>query len=287
MVLFSITVAAVVVLLIVNILIINADNWRNLNYSDYSNLLLYTIFVVVIGAVTAVLLSKFIVRTFLDARTLNIPESTNELRFVSTVKRLSAAVGITMPEIVVYQGNDINAFATGYRRNNALLAVSQQLLDVMAQDEMEGVVGHEISHIANGDMLTLALMQGIVNCLVYLPANSLKFVFGKFFKSQQFYHVVIYYLVVTMAQLSIAWMASLLVMWFSRQREFHADLCGAKIAGHESMLRALECLQACKNNSVSPNLVIRYDNVFRNSLYQLFISHPSLSARITALRNLS
>ncbi len=286
-VLFSLTVAAVAVLLIVNILILNAGNLKTLNLSEYTNLLILITLIVVISAITAVLFSKFIVRIFLCARTLSTAESTNELRFMSTVKRLSDAVGITMPEIVIYQGHDINAFATGFRRNSAMLAVSQQLLDVMTQDEMEGVVGHEISHIANGDMLTLALMQGIVNCLVYLPANSLQYVFGKFFKPQQFYNVVFYYLVVTLTQLSIAWMASLLVMWFSRQREFHADRCGAKIAGNESMLRALECLQACKETTESSNLVIRYDTIFRHSIYQLFISHPSLSARITALRNLS
>ncbi|MFV1984278.1 MAG: protease HtpX [Thiohalomonadales bacterium] len=286
-VLFSLTVFAVALLYTVNILILGGGSWINLNFLEYSQFLVFLTLFVIIGALISLLLSKYIAKIFLKVRVVEIPETVNELRLFSTVKRLSDAVSIRMPDIMIYQGYDINAFATGFRRDYALLAVSQQLLDVMTQDEMEGVVGHEISHIANGDMLTLALMQGVVNSIVYLPANSIKFILGKIFTTQKFYHIMFYYLIVSATQLSFGWIASLLVMWFSRRREFHADLCGARIAGHESMLRALECLQACKVSEVSPNLAINYDNLSRSALYQLFISHPSLSARITALRNLS
>ncbi len=286
-VLFSLTVFAVVLLFSLNVLLLVSSNWLNISLNDYVYFISILILFVTVGALTSIFLSKSIVKLFLNVRIMNSPETANELRLFSTVKRLSDSVGIKMPQIVIYNGHDINAFATGFRRDRALLAVSQQLLNVMTQDEMEGVVGHEISHIENGDMLTLALMQGVVNCIVYLPANGVRFGIKKIFSQHRAYYVVIYYFIVTLTQLSFGWIASLLVMWFSRQREFHADLCGAKIAGHESMLRALECLQACKNNTVSQSLILNYDNLFRNSLYQLFISHPSLSARITALRNLS
>jgi len=247
--LFTLAVVAVALLVTANMTIFNETQWITLNFQIYSQLLVYVILFVVTGAIISILISKSIVKIFLSVRAVKTPESINELRLFSTVKRLSDAVGISMPEIMIYQGYDINAFATGFSRNNALLAVSQQLLDVMTQDEMEGVIGHEISHIANGDMLTLALMQGVVNSLVYLPANAVKFILNKLLGTQKNYHVLFYYLIVTLTQLSFAWIASLLVMWFSRQREFHADLCGAKIAGHESMLRALECLQACNGKA--------------------------------------
>jgi len=286
-VLFLLTVLAVVALFSVNILILKNSQWISVSFQDYLNFLLFILLLIFSGAFASVILSKTIVKIFLDVRSLESPETVNECRLFSTVKRLSDAIGIKMPSIMIYQGYDINAFATGFRRHSALLAVSQQLLDVMTQDEMEGVIGHEISHIANGDMLTLALMQGVVNSIVYLPANTVKFLLTKIISDQKIYHVVFYYLIVTIMQLSFSWLASLLVMWFSRQREFHADMCGAKIAGHESMLRALECLQACNGKIVSQNLAINLDNFRRSSLYQVFISHPSLSARITALRNLS
>jgi heat shock protein HtpX len=287
LVLFSSTVFSVALLFTVNILMLSGSNWFELSFQSYIGFLLLTISYVVLGAIVSIFLSKFIVKIFLKVRCLQTPETVNELRLYTTVKRLSDAVGIKIPIIMIYQGHDINAFATGFRRDYALLAVSQQLLDVMTQDEMEGVVGHEISHIANGDMLTLALMQGVVNSIVYLPANSAKYLLSKIFPKQKTYPVMIYYLVVSLAQLSFGWVASLLVMWFSRQREFHADLCGAEIAGQESMLRALECMQACNGKTVSPNLALNFENLSRSALYQLFISHPSLSARITALRNLS
>ncbi len=287
LILFSSTVFAVALLFTVNILLLSGSIWFELSFKEYIEFLLLIITIVVFGALVSIFLSKFIVKIFLNVRNLQTPETVNELRLYATVKRLSDTVGIKKPQILIYQGHEINAFATGFRRDYAVLAVSQQLLNVMTQDEMEGVVGHEISHIANGDMLILALMQGVVNSIVYLPANSAKYLLSKIFPKQKTYHVMFYYLVVSMAQLSFGWVASLLVMWFSRQREFHADLCGAKIAGQESMLRALECMQACNGNTVSQNLALNYDNICRSSLYQLFISHPSLSARITALRNLS
>lgn len=286
-VLFISTIFVVTLLFTLNVLILKNSNLLNIALNDYFSFIQILILFVTVAALISVLLSKSIAKIFLNVRILESPATANELRLFSTVKRLSDAVGIKMPQIVIYHGHDINAFATGFRSDNALLAVSQQLLDVMTQDEMEGVVGHEISHIENGDMLTLALMQGVVNCIVYLPANSFRFIIEKLFSPQRRHYVVIYYFIVTLTQLSFGWIASLLVMWFSRQREFHADLCGAKIAGHESMLRALECLQACKDNTVSQSLILNYDNLFRNSFYQLFISHPSLSARITALRNIS
>jgi len=287
LILFSATVFAVALLFTVNVLILSSSNWLLLPSETFFQLLFWILAFVIIGSFVSILLSKLIVKLFLNVRTLVIPETANELRLYSTVKRLSDAVGIKMPIITIYQGYDINAFATGFKRDYALLAISQQLLEVMTQDEMGGVVGHEISHIANGDMLTLALMQGVVNSIVYLPANSVKFLLSKILPEQKSWHIIFYYLVVSLAQLSFGWVASLLVMWFSRQREFHADLCGAKIAGQESMLRALECMQACNGKIVSQNLAINYENIYRSSLYQLFISHPSLSARISALRNLS
>lgn len=286
-ILFLSTVFAVALLFTVNILLLSASNWFEFDMPLYINLLILTIAFIVLGAFISILLSRFFVKVFLDVRELHTPASVNELSLYATVKRLSDTVGISKPDIMIYQGHDINAFATGFKRDKALLAVSQQLLDVMIQDEMEGVVGHEISHIANGDMLTLALMQGVVNSIVYLPANCIKYLLNKIFPKQKNIAVMSYYLIVSFAQLSFGWIASLLVMWFSRQREFHADLCGARIAGHESMLRALECMQACNGKTISQNLAFSYDNLRHSSLYQLFISHPSLSARITALRNLS
>lgn len=285
-VLFLITVAAVPLLVTVNLNIIGLDVWSSTEFNSFLFLQSCGVLLIVTGVFISILFSRFFAKYFMQMRIINVPQTAAETRLYQTVMSQSKAVGIKTPQIVIYRGKDINAFATGFQRNHAMLAVSQQLLDVMTQDEMEGVIAHEISHIANSDMLILALIQGFVNTVVYLPAYCVHFLTKYFLPSGSRQYNLMFYLSVSIMQLAFGWLASLIVMRFSRKREFYADQGGACIAGQECMIRALECLQASTHHhNMNTGFLYGTEGQFRYSIFQLFTSHPSLSERISALRS--
>jgi heat shock protein HtpX len=212
------------------------------------------------------------------------PENQTEQWLVDTVAKLAREAGIGMPEVGLFQAPQANAFATGMNKNSALVAVSTGLLQTMNADEVEAVLGHEISHVSNGDMVTMALMQGVVNTFVYFFATIIGHVVDRtVFKSERDYGPA-YYVTQLVAQIALGILASMLVMWFSRYREFRADAGGARLAGREKMIGALRALQRAHEPQSLPGQLAAF-GINGDGVMRLFMSHPPLSERIAALQN--
>ncbi len=236
------------------------------------------------GSVISLLMSKWSAKNAMGVHVIEQPQNQTEQWLVSMVAQQAQQAGIGMPEVGIFDSPDPNAFATGANRNSALVAVSTGLLHRMNADEVEAVVGHEISHVANGDMVTMALMQGVVNTFVYFFATVIGYVVDRVvFKTERGYGPA-YYIVQMIAQIALSILASMIVMWFSRHREFHADAGGAKLAGREKMISALEALQRAHEPSQLPGELAAF-GINGGGVQRLFMSHPPLEERIAALRN--
>ena len=236
------------------------------------------------GSVISLLMSKWSAKNAMGVHVIEHPQNQTEQWLVSMVAQQAQQAGIGMPEVGIFDSPDPNAFATGANRNSALVAVSTGLLHRMNADEVEAVVGHEISHVANGDMVTMALMQGVVNTFVYFFATVIGYVVDRVvFKTERGYGPA-YYIVQMIAQIALSILASMIVMWFSRHREFHADAGGAKLAGREKMISALEALQKAHEPSQLPGELAAF-GINGGGVQRLFMSHPPLEERIAALRN--
>ncbi|MGK0673327.1 MAG: protease HtpX [Halothiobacillaceae bacterium] len=241
------------------------------------------------GAFVSLMMSKWIAKQSVGAQVIEQPSNSTELWLLETVRRQAEKAGIAMPEVAIYDSPEINAFATGPSRNNALVAVSTGLLDYMNRDEAEAVLGHEIGHIANGDMVTLTLIQGVVNTFVIFFARIIgDFVDRVIFKNEEG-NGIAYIVVTIVAELVLGILASIIVMWFSRQREFRADAAGASLAGRHKMIAALEKLRAMHEPSHLPSQMAAFGinggNKEGFSLARLFMTHPPLEERIAALKN--
>ncbi|HEX9875087.1 MAG TPA: protease HtpX [Gammaproteobacteria bacterium] len=239
------------------------------------------------GALISLAISKWSAKRLTGARVIETPRTAVERWLVDTVRRQSQVAGIAMPEVAIYESPDINAFATGARRNSALVAVSTGLLNRLNEDEVEAVLGHEISHVANGDMVTLALIQGVVNTFVVFLSRVVGFLVDRLvFRTERGYGPG-FFITSIVAQIVLGILASMIVMWFSRQREFRADSGGARLAGRDKMIGALERLQRAHEPSQLPQSMQAFGiSAGRASgLRQLFMSHPPLERRIAALRN--
>ena len=238
------------------------------------------------GSLISLALSKWMALRFTGARVIEQPRSDTEQWLVATVRRQAGQAGIGMPQVAVYEAPDVNAFATGMNRNNALVAVSTGLLSAMDRDEAEAVLGHEISHVANGDMVTLALIQGVVNTFVILISRVAGHLVDKVvFKTERGYGPA-YFVTSIVAELVLAILASMIVMWFSRQREFRADAGGARLAGTGKMIAALQRLKAAHAPPQLPNQLAAFGISGRmgGGLARLFMSHPPLDERIARLQ---
>lgn len=239
------------------------------------------------GSFISLLISKWSAKRMTGAQVIEVPSNMTERWLVDTVKRQAQKAGIGMPEVAIYDAPDVNAFATGWNRNNALVAVSTGLLNNMSQEEAEAVLGHEVSHVANGDMVTLTLIQGVVNTFVIFFSRIIGHLVDRVvFKVERGYGPA-FYITVIIAQLVLGILASMIVMWFSRQREFRADAGGAQLAGREKMVAALERLKLNHEQAQLPDQMKAFGisgNV-RSGLTRLFMSHPPLEERIEALRS--
>ena len=236
------------------------------------------------GSFISLAMSKWSAKRGMGVHVIERPQNQTEQWLIDVVKRQSHRAGIDMPEVGIFQTQDANAFATGMTRNSSLVAVSTGLLQSMSQDEVEAVVGHEISHVANGDMVTMALMQGVVNTFVYFFASIIGHVVDRvIFKTEQG-HGMGYYIVQMIAQIALSFLASILVMWFSRHREFKADAGGAKLAGREKMIGALRALQRAHEPEELPGQFAAFA-INGGRVKKLFMSHPPLEERIAALQN--
>jgi heat shock protein HtpX len=236
------------------------------------------------GSFISLAMSKWMAKRMTGARVIEQPRSEIESWLVATVKRQAEFAHIDMPEVAIYDAPDVNAFATGARKNAALVAVSTGLLQSMNRDEIEAVLAHEISHVANGDMVTLTLVQGVVNTFVIFLSRVVgHFVDRVVFRTEEGYGPG-YFITTILAQILFGIFASMIVMWFSRQREFRADAGGAYLAGKEKMIGALEKLKRGNEAELPKQLEAFGIGGGRKSVSRLFMSHPPLEERIAALR---
>ena len=239
------------------------------------------------GSIVSLFLSKWMAKRSVDAHVIENPQDPTERWLVDTVRRQADAAGIGMPEVAVYDAPDVNAFATGWNKNAALVAVSTGLLHSMSRDEAEAVLAHEISHVANGDMVTLALIQGVVNTFVVFFSK----LFGIFVDSllrkegEERGPGIGSFVAEIVAQLVLGVLASIIVMWFSRQREFRADAGGASLAGRNKMIAALEKLKGNHEQASLPKQMAASGISGSGGFSRLFMTHPPLEERIEALRN--
>jgi heat shock protein HtpX len=285
--LFLITNLAILVLLSIVASILGVDRFLTANGLDMGTLLLFAAVWGFGGALISLAISKWSAKMMVGAQVIENPSNPTERWLVETVRRHAQQAGIGMPEVAVYDAPEINAFATGANRNKALVAVSTGLLQQMTPDEADAVLGHEISHVANGDMVTLALIQGVVNTFVIFLARVIGYVVDRVVLKNDRDSVGIGYFLTTMvAQVVLGFLAMMIVMWYSRRREYRADAGGAQLAGRDKMIAALERLRAAHEPSTLPDQVKAFGISGRpgGAFAQLFMSHPPLDDRIAALR---
>ncbi len=236
------------------------------------------------GSIISLAMSKWSAKRAMGVYVIEQPQNQTEQWLIGIVARQAKQAGIDMPEVGIFETPEANAFATGMSKNSALVAVSTGLLQSMNTDEVEAVVGHEISHVANGDMVTMALMQGVVNTFVYFFATIIGHVVDRVvFKTERGYGPA-YYITQMAAQIVLGILASMLVMWFSRYREFKADAGGANLAGREKMIGALRALQRGHEAEELPGQLAAF-GINGGGVSKLFMSHPPLAERIAALQN--
>ena len=240
------------------------------------------------GSIVSLFLSKFMAKRSVGAHVIENPQDPTERWLVDTVRRQADAAGIGMPEVAIYDAPDVNAFATGWNRNNSLVAVSTGLLHAMSREEAEAVLAHEISHVANGDMVTLALIQGVVNTFVVFFAKLFGILVDRVLLKNDGRNGqgIGSFVAEIAAQIVLGILASTIVMWFSRQREFRADAGGANLAGRQKMIAALERLKLNHEQAAAlPKNMSAMAISSGGGFSRLFMSHPPLEERIEALRN--
>ncbi|MFT7053518.1 MAG: heat shock protein HtpX [Psychromonas sp.] len=234
------------------------------------------------GSFISLAISKWIAKRSVGAYVIEQPRNAQEQWLLDTVTRQAKKAGVGMPEVAIYNSPDINAFATGMNKNSALIAVSSGLLHNMTADEAEAVLGHEMSHVANGDMVTMALLQGVMNTFVFFFARIAARALSRGNDNQ-----LIYFMTVMAFQIVFGMLASIIVMWFSRYREFRADAGGANLAGREKMINALKRLQGDKVESQLDGQLVAFGISGKRAISELMMSHPPLEKRIEALQRLS
>jgi len=255
---------------------------------DLYNLLVFAAVFGFGGAFISLAISKWTAKRLTGARVIDRPASQAEAWLVTIVKRQAEQAGIGMPEVAIYDSPDVNAFATGMRRNSALVAVSTGLLRAMDEAEAEAVLAHEVSHVANGDMVTLALIQGVVNTFVIVLSRVVGHLVDRVVFKTERGHGPAFFITSILAQMVFGVLASIIVFWFSRQREFRADAGAAGLAGRDKMIAALQRLQKSVSQPLPDQMASFGISGSRGSgLRRLFMTHPSLEERITALQRQS
>ncbi len=254
---------------------------------DLTNLIIFAAVFGFGGSLISLVISKWTAKRLTGARVIETPANETEAWLVQVVRRQAEVAGIGMPEVAIYNAPDVNAFATGARRNNALVAVSTGLLQAMNRDEAEAVLAHEVSHVANGDMITLALIQGVVNTFVIVASRVVGHLVDRLVFKTERGHGPAFIITSIIAQMVFGIVASVIVFWFSRQREFRADAGAARLAGREKMIAALQQLQRSVGQPHLPDQMAAFgiSGSKGSGLRRLFMTHPPLEERIEALRN--
>lgn len=285
-ILFLATNMAILLVLTVSMRLLGIDQYMAASGQDPGALLVFAAILGFGGSLISLAMSKFIAKRSVGARVIGEPRTAEEAWLVATVRQLAQKAGIGMPEVAIFDSPQPNAFATGARRDAALVAVSTGLLQRMQRNEVEAVLGHEITHVANGDMVTLTLIQGVVNTFVIFLSRLIgRFVDQVFFRSERG-NGPGFFITVIVAQLVLGLLASIIVAWFSRQREFRADSGGAHLAGRGNMVAALERLQQASSPASLPagmQALGISGGVARFGA--LFMTHPPLPVRIAALKS--
>jgi len=279
----AVLAVASIVLNLIGVESILAQNGVDLNLQA---LLVFSAVFGFAGSFVSLAMSKWMAKRATGAKVIDSPRNATENWLLATVQRQAHQAGIACPEVAVYQSPDPNAFATGMNRNKALVAVSTGLLERMDQGEVEAVLGHEVSHVANGDMVTLALLQGVVNTFVIFISRVIGFVVDRVVLRNERGLGIGYIVTSIVAQIVLGILASTIVMWFSRRREFRADAGGAKLAGRERMIGALHALQRVHQPQGLPESMSAFGISAGPAagLKRLFMSHPPLEERIRALQ---
>ena len=240
------------------------------------------------GSIISLFMSKSMAKRSMGVRVIEQPANNAERWLVETVYRQADKAGIGRPEVGIFDSPQPNAFATGANKNAALVAVSTGLLNAMTQDEVEAVLGHEVSHVANGDMVTMALIQGVVNTFVMFLSTVIGHIVDRVVFKTERGHGPAYYITSIIAQLVLSVLATMIVMWFSRQREFRADRGGAELAGRQKMIASLRRLQQAHATEDLPDQMAAFGiaGSVGEGIKALFLSHPPLEQRIAALENM-
>ena len=285
--LFLLTNLAVMVVMSVVLSLLGVNRFLTANGLQMGTLMAFSLVVGFTGAIFSLLISKPMAKWSTGARVIDAPSSSTELWLVNTVKMLADRAGIAMPEVAVYEG-EANAFATGAFKNSALVAVSTGLLESMTKEEVEAVLGHEIAHVANGDMVTMTLIQGVVNTFVVFLARVVGYLVDKtFFRNNDDDRPGIGYMItVFVCEIVFGIAASMIVAWFSRQREFRADAGSARLLGNrQPMIHALARLGGMAPGEL-PKSIAAAGISDKPGWSELFSSHPPMEQRIAALQNL-
>ena len=284
--LFFATNAAVLVVISVVFRLLGFDGLlaRNGVDLDLNALLVYSAIIGFSGSLISLFMSKFMAKHSMGVQLIEQPGNEAERWLLDTVSRQAQAAGIGMPEVGIFQGQP-NAFATGWNRNDALVAVSSGLLQGMNRDEIEAVLGHEISHVANGDMVTLTLIQGVVNTFVVFLSRIIGHIIDRVVLKNERGHGIGFFVASMIAQVVLGILASMIVMWFSRWREYRADAGSAQLAGRQKMIAALRRLQQGQASEALPDEMAAF-GITGGKVAALFASHPPLEDRIAALQKL-
>ena len=283
--LFLLTNFAILLVASATLRLLGVEPWLNEQGINFSSLLIFGAVLGFGGAFLSLAISKWMARRMMRVQVIVQPKNEPETWLLETVRRQAQAAGIGMPEVGYFESPTPNAFATGARRDKALVAVSTGLLQRMSRPEVEAVLGHEVSHVANGDMVTLTLIQGVVNTFVFVASRLIGNIVDKVVFRNERGHGPAFWITTIVAELVLAFLATMIVMWFSRQREFRADSGGARLAGRQNMIGALEALGRGHAGSLPDKMAAFGINGGKGmGIKKLFMSHPPIEQRIAALR---
>jgi len=286
-VLFLATNLAIMLVLSITMRLLGVEPYLNANGLNLQSLLIFAAVMGFGGSFISLAMSKWMAKQSVGAQVITDPSTPQELWLVQTVARQAQAAGIKMPEVAIFDSPDVNAFATGMTKNSSLIAVSTGLLRGMTKEEAEAVLGHEVSHAANGDMVTMALIQGVVNTFVMFLSRVIGHTVDRVVFKNENGHGPAFFVTMIIAELVLGILASIIVMWFSRQREFRADRGGASLAGRQAMINALKRLQAQHEPQPLPEKMAAFgiSGGKAGGFKRLFMTHPPLEERIEALQN--
>jgi heat shock protein HtpX len=287
--LFLITNIAIIFILNISLRLLGFEGYLDAQGVDLNinSLLIFAFVFGMGGSFISLLISKWSAKRMTGARVIERPANETESWLVRIVESQARRAGIGMPEVAIFDSPQPNAFATGANKNNALVAVSTGLMQHMNRDEVEAVLAHEITHVSNGDMITLALIQGVVNTFVIFLSRVIGHTVDRVIFKNERGHGIAFWITTIVAELVLGVLASIIVMWFSRQREFRADAGGASLAGRNSMIAALERLKAAHEPADLPDKLAAFgvSGKTTGGFTDLFRSHPPLDVRIQALRD--